>query len=215
MKFAGILFDLDGTLINTSPLIIASFQHTFQTAYGRTLPEEAISRYFGEPLRTAMEVLGEPGDADHLIEIYRAFNLEHHDRLAASFEGVEQALQTLDKAGVAMGVVTSKTEKTAWRGLRLFHLDGYIRHVVGMESTQQHKPHPAPVEKGLSHLGLPASACLMVGDSPADIASGHAAGLKTAAVSWTLVPWENLAASKPDHVLQTINDLVFLVTGNR
>lgn len=137
MKFAGILFDLDGTLINTSPLIIASFQHTFQTAYGRTAPEEAISRYFGEPLRTAMEVLGEPGDADHLIEIYRAFNLEHHDRLAASFEGVEQALQTLDKAGVAMGVVTSKTEKTAWRGLRLFHLDGYIRHVVGMESTQR------------------------------------------------------------------------------
>ena len=124
MKFAGILFDLDGTLINTSPLIIASFQHTFQTAYGRMLPEEAISRYFGEPLRTAMEVLGEPGDADRLIEIYRAFNLEHHDRLATSFEGVEQVLQTLDNAGVAMGVVTSKTEKTAWRGLRLFHLDG-------------------------------------------------------------------------------------------
>ena len=114
-----------------------------------------------------------------------------------------------------MGVVTSKTEKTAWRGLRLFHLDGYIQHVVGIESTQQHKPHPEPVEKGLAHLGLPASACLMVGDSPADIASGHAAGLKTAAVSWTLVPWENLEASKPDHVLQTINDLVFLVTGNR
>lgn len=213
MRFQGILFDLDGTLIDTSPLIIRSFQHTFRAAYAQELPESAVCRYFGEPLRKAMEELGRPGDADRLIAIYRAYNLEHHDRLAASFAGVEQTLAALHALGLPMAVVTSKTEATAWRGLRLFGLDGYIRQVVGVEATANHKPHPEPVQKGLAQLGLDAAACLMVGDSPADIASGRAAGLQTAAVSWTLVPWEQVRAARPHYVLQSMSDLYRLVTG--
>lgn len=207
MGYKGILFDLDGTLLDTTDLIIKSFQHTVKAHYDREVDVDLVLRYFGKPLRAAMEVIG-PEKVDELIQTYREYNLIHHDSLAKSFAGVAEVIQELFNQGLLMAIVTSKTQATAIRGLKLFDMDKYFPVIIGCEQSTNHKPHPEPVLVALAELGLTADECLMVGDSPADLASGKAAGTKTAAVSWTVLPMESLLAENPDYVLDTLADLL-------
>lgn len=207
MTYKGLLFDLDGTLLDTTQLIINSFKHTFQQHYQKELDNQEIFEYFGKPLRTAMENLG-ADKVDQLIQTYREYNLAHHDELTTAFCGVTEVIQNLYNEGIYLAIVTSKTKGTAIRGLKLFDLHKYFHTIIGVEECLQHKPHPAPVLLALNSLGLTAEDCLMIGDSPADIASAQSAGVKTAAVRWTQVPWEYLIKQNPDYILETIYDLL-------
>ncbi len=206
-KFTGLLFDLDGTLIDTTDLIIQSFQHAFRKNYNRDLPEADIHAFFGKPLRDAMEHFG-PDKVDDLLKTYREHNLVYHDQLAKSFVGVVEALHDLHNMGIKMAIVTSKRHDTALRGLRLFNLDKYFTVIIGLDECQHHKPHPEPVQNALSALALQPAQCLMIGDSPFDMLSAQAAGVKTAAVRWTYVSWDSLISTQPDYVLETMKDLV-------
>ncbi len=207
MKFKGILFDLDGTLIDTSNLIIRSFQHTFTRHYGRPLTAAEVYAFFGKPLKAAMEHYG-PDKVDELINTYREFNLAHHDQLTTGFAGVPETIRKIYNAGILMAIVTSKSRGTALRGLRLFHMDQCFAAVIGHEECRKHKPDPEPVYKALAAIKLAPADCLMVGDSPFDLASARAAGVKTAAVRWTQIAWDNLLAEQPDYILNTIEDLL-------
>lgn len=207
MNFAGVLFDLDGTLLDTSGLIIKSFQHTFKVHYQRDLAADEVYPFFGKTLRVAMETLG-PDKVEDLIATYREFNLAKHDQLTTAFAGVVEVVQSLYNSGLKLGVVTSKTQGTALRGLRLFDIDKYFLTVVGADQCTKHKPDPEPVVMALTELGLMPQQCLMVGDSPADIVSAQQAGTKTAAVKWTQVPWTTMTSVHPDHVLTAMVDLL-------
>lgn len=207
LKYTGILFDLDGTLIDTSNLIIKSFRHTFKVHYNRDVADADVVAFFGKPLKDAMEYLG-PDKVDDLIKTFREYNLEKHDELATSFDGVAEAIQALYQAGIKMAVVTSKTQKTALRGLKLFNLHHFFEAIIGVEQCEHHKPHPEPVLTALSQLDLQPKDCLMVGDSPFDLASAKSAGVGTVAVKWTRVPWETLLAEKPDYMIESLLDLV-------
>ncbi len=211
MNFKGILFDLDGTLIDTSDLIVRSFQHTFAQHYGQPLTPPEIYAFFGKPLRAAMEHYG-PDQVEALITTYREFNLAHHDQLTTGFAGVSEAIQKLHNAGLLLAIVTSKTKTTAIRGLRLFDMDKYFPIVIGHEECRRHKPDPEPVQLALTQSKLDPAECLMVGDSPFDLASARAAGVKTAAVRWTRLDWQELLAEQPDYVLNTMEDL-FAICG--
>lgn len=207
MKFKGVLFDLDGTLIDTSNLIIRSFQHTFNLHYGRPLTPEEIYAFFGKPLKAALEHYG-PGKVEELTQTYREFNLAHHDQLTTGFSGVPETIKALYDAGILMAIVTSKTKSTAIRGLKLFDMDKYFSVVIGHEECQKHKPEPEPVLLALEKLNLAPADCLMLGDSPFDLISAREAGVKTAAVRWTEIAWDSLLAEKPDYILHTIEDLL-------
>lgn len=207
MGYKGILFDLDGTLLDTTGLIIQSFQHTVKAHYNKEADLDIVRDYFGKPLRAAMEILG-PDKVDELIQTYREYNILHHDDLARSFAGVAEVIQKLYNHGLLMAIVTSKTQAMAIRGLKLFAMDKYFPVIIGCEQSTSHKPDPEPVQVALAGLGLAAGDCLMVGDSPADLASGKAAGVKTAAVRWTVLPMGCLLAENPDHVLDTLADLL-------
>lgn len=207
MKFKGVLFDLDGTLIDTSNLIIRSFQHTFNLHYGRPLTPEEVYAFFGKPLKAALEHYG-PGKVEELTRTYREFNLAHHDQLTTGFSGVPETIQTLYNAGILMAIVTSKTKSTAIRGLKLFDMDKYFSVVIGHEECQKHKPEPEPVLLALEKLNLAPADCLMLGDSPFDLISAREAGVKTAAVRWTEIAWDSLLAENPDYILHTIEDLL-------
>lgn len=209
MKYKGVLFDLDGTLLDTSELIVRSFQHTFRLHYNRDLTIAEIHQFFGKTLRAAMEHYG-PDKVEELITTYRDYNLTHHDNLTTTFAGVIEVIQNLYSAGVLMAIVTSKTKETALRGLQLFNLDNFFSVVIGVQQCSNHKPHPEPVLKALKHLNLQPKDCLMVGDSPFDILSAKQAGTKTAAVRWTQVPWNTLQAEHPDYVLETMSDLLYI-----
>ena len=207
MNCRGVLFDLDGTLLDTSELIIKSFNHTMNTHYQRNADIDVVRSYFGRPLRTAMEFMG-PDKVEELIATYREYNLLHHDTSVKIFAGVAEVIRKLHEAGILMAVVTSKTHATAIRGLRLFNLDKYFATVIGCERSLKHKPDPEPVIVALSDLDLPACECLMVGDSPYDLRSAKSAGVKTAAVSWSDIPIDTLLAEKPDYVLNSMNDIL-------
>lgn len=210
MKYKGVLFDLDGTLLDTNDLILKSFRHSYFTHYNRE-PDLAIAKaYFGRPLREALEIMA-PDKVEEVLRTYREFNIIHHDQLAKCFTGVAEVIRDLYNDGVLMGIVTSKTHKTAVRGLKLFDMDKYFPVVIGFEQCSHHKPHPEPVQLAAAGLGLAPEKCLMVGDSPFDIMSGRAAGAKTAAVRWSEVPWEDVMAARPDYVIDTIRDLIPLI----
>ncbi|MFO7171591.1 MAG: HAD-IA family hydrolase [Bacillota bacterium] len=207
--WAAVLFDLDGTLIDTNELILASFDHAFRERLGIEVPRAELVRHFGEPLATILARYAPPERVPELIEAYRAFNLAHHDRLARPIPGVRRALDRLQAAGVLLAVTTSKRRDTALRGLRLFGLEGYFQAVVAWEDASRHKPDPEPVRVTLERLGVPpGDRVLMVGDSVNDLLAGRAAGVRTAAVAWSLVPRADLEACAPDFWLERPEDLV-------
>lgn len=209
MKFSGLLFDLDGTILDTTNLIVQSFQHTFRVHYNRQILPQEVHRFFGKPLRTAMEALG-PDKVEELIETYREYNLTHHDALTTIFSGMRDTLETLYDAGFPMAIVTSKTSETALRGLKLFNMDHFFPVLIGVHECERHKPNREPVETALRQLGLSAETCLMIGDSPFDIISARDAGAKTAAVRWTYVSWEELLNERPTYILEKPQDLLSL-----
>ncbi len=206
MNYKGLLFDLDGTLLDTTDLILKSFQHTIRTHNGHDADLELVKSTFGQPLIEALALMG--SDPEAMIKTYRDYNKQYHDELARVFAGTAEVIRTLYGRGIKLAVVTSKIRAISVRGLRLFDLDKYFPVVIGHEDCQHHKPHPEPVLRALDGLGLAAGDCLMVGDSPVDILSAKAAGVKTAAVRWTHVPWGAVMAAGPDLVLEDMDALL-------
>lgn len=168
MRYKGILFDLDGTLLDTNDLIIKSFQHTIAVHYKREVDIDIVRTFFGKTAREALEFLG-PDKVEEMTKTFREYQNIHHDQLAKIFAGVAEVIQELYNSGVFLGIVTSKKYDTAMRGLKLFDMDKYFSVVIGADQCQNTKPHPEPVQLALNKLGLAPQNCLMVGDSPFDI----------------------------------------------
>lgn len=201
-----VLFDLDGTLINTNQLVVASFKHTVRKHLNRDIAEQDLYRHFGEPLIDIMRQLC-PEQAGEMVKTYREFNLINHDELTKPFPGAAETLANLERRGVRMGVVTSKIRQMADRGLRLFGLDRWMEVLVGFEDTEEHKPHPAPIQAAMELMAFRPGEVLMVGDSPFDLECARNAGVLSAAVKWSVHPLEKLLTYKPDIVLNSFPEL--------
>lgn len=211
MQIKGVLFDLDGTLVNTSELIIKTFEQTIMTHLGKNPSQDEITRYFGLPLKECLRKFDEE-KADDMMAFYREYNTKHHDLLIKPFPRISEALSMLEADGVKMAVVTSKKLPMAERGLACFDLGKFFSGIIGFDECSKHKPDPEPMLKGADLLGLAPEQCICVGDSPYDLQSGRTAGCMTAAVKWTYFNWEQmLALASPDFILQTLPDLVGIV----
>jgi pyrophosphatase PpaX len=211
MRFSVVLFDLDGTVIDTNHLIVTTFQHVFREKLNLSVSAEEIYKYFGEPLPQTMARFA-PDRANELTDFYRLFNLANHDLLLRQFQGMPETLSRLHSAGVKLGVVTSKRVAMARQGLRVSGLEHYFHAVVGMDETQRHKPDAEPALLALSRLGeQPGGHVLLVGDSKFDILCGRNAGIRTAAVGWTVQDRTELGKTKPDFWVESPGDLVSLV----
>ena len=179
MTFAAILFDLDGTILDTTPLILSSLRYATGTTLGRVPEDSLLLANFGRPLEDSLRALAPELDEvrfQNFLQCYLDHNWEAHDRLVALVPGVEGVLRELSAAGVPLAVVTSKRRDLALRGLDHFGLGGFFKTVVAREDTQIHKPDPEPVREGIRRLGADASRSLYIGDSPFDMRSGRGAG---------------------------------------
>jgi haloacid dehalogenase superfamily, subfamily IA, variant 3 with third motif having DD or ED/haloacid dehalogenase superfamily, subfamily IA, variant 1 with third motif having Dx(3-4)D or Dx(3-4)E len=203
----GILFDLDGTLINTNKLIIDSFQYALKKHFNREVPIEEIVTTFGEPLTETMAKF-DKDNRDLLVNIYRDYNETNHDKLTTKFEGVEAGLKSLKALGIKLGIVTSKRRILADRGLKLIDIYDYMDVIVTPEDTKKHKPQGEPAEKACKLLGISPEETIMVGDSHNDILCGRNAGCSTCLVKYTALPMEKLMKYKPDYVIDKIEDLI-------
>lgn len=213
MRFSVVLFDLDGTLINTNDLIVATFQHVLQEKLGLAVSREELYPYFGEPLLQTLARFSAER-AVELTDAYRAWNVANHDQLIQQFGGVSDAVKALAAAGLKLGVVTSKRTEMARRGLRVSGMEEFFHTVVGLDLTTKHKPDAEPALLALQHLGEePGPHVLMVGDSRFDMLCGRNAGVKTAAVGWSLQTRAELDQTHPDLWIERPADLVPTILG--
>lgn len=212
MRIKGVLFDLDGTLVNTTPLILESFRHTFKQ-FGMPVPSDGeLVAGFGLPMRTAVTAYMPEEMADEFCDAYRAYQRTRHDELIEGIDGVAETLSALKQSGIKMAVVTSKKRPAAIRDLGCYDLVEYFDTIIACDDCTENKPLPGPSLMALKRLGLRGADCLAVGDSPYDLQSARAAGCQTAAVRYTSFDWNFiLNEGKPDYVLNKMTDLLTLI----
>ncbi|MFC4768333.1 pyrophosphatase PpaX [Effusibacillus consociatus] len=213
MRYPYILFDLDGTLIDTNELILQSFEHTLEHYFPGRYTRKDVLPYMGEPLVKQLGRWAEPERVPEMAGTYRNYNVEQHDRLVAIFPDVQEVLEELKNLGCRMAVVTSKMRLTAEMGLRRFGLERYMGTIITIEDTEKHKPDPEPLLLAMKRLGADPVKTLMVGDSPYDILGGQSAGTATCGVAWSLRGREGLTRYKPDYLIEDMKQLVEIVRG--
>jgi pyrophosphatase PpaX len=208
VRYPTVLFDLDGTLVDSGAIILASFKHAAKTVLARDVEDEQIAALVGgSNLHDQMAVL-DPTRVDELVRIYREHNRPLHDELQA-FEGVEELMETLSTQGRKLGIVTAKGRQTVDLAFAVLSLERYFDAVVTADMTERHKPDPEPVLKALELLDSDPDEAAFVGDSPFDIGAGKAAGVFTVAVSWgNIHAPETLLAEGADVLVHSPEELL-------
>lgn len=202
-----ILFDLDGTLIDTNELIISTYLHTLEKYYPGKYERADVLPFLGPTLH---EVFGamDPEKVEEMVLDYRTYNLANHDSLVKEFVGVMETIETLKKKGYKLAIVTTKREDVAFKGLRLMKLDQFFDVMIAYDHVKKVKPDPEPIFLALEKLDSKPEETLMVGDNFHDVLAGKNAGTKTAGVAWTIKGRDYLAKYEPDYMLENMTDLL-------
>jgi pyrophosphatase PpaX len=208
MRFSTVLFDLDGTLIDSGGMILASMRHATRTVLGREVPDaELVARVGSTHLREQM--LGfDPERADDLVRAYRAHNEPLHAQLQPC-PGMLDALEHLRREGRRLGVVTAKRHATVRLAFDVCPIEDFFDTVVAADDTERHKPAPDPVLLAVDRLGAQPSDAAYVGDAPFDVESAKAAGVYAIAVGWGGIhPHDRVVAAAPDAFVQSAKELL-------
>ncbi|OAS88011.1 MULTISPECIES: pyrophosphatase PpaX [Metabacillus] len=210
MKINTLLFDLDGTLINTNELIIASFLHTLNSYFPSKYKREDVLPFIGPTLYDTFGSVDQDR-MDEMVKVYRKFNHEQHDTLVTEYETVFETIKTLKEQGFKLGIVTTKIRDTVNMGLKLTKLDQFFDVVVTLDDVENAKPHPEPVLLALKQLDSSPEEAIMVGDNHHDVEAGKNAGTKTAGVAWSIKGREYISSYNPDYLLEKMSDLLPIV----
>jgi pyrophosphatase PpaX len=211
-RYDTVLFDLDGTLIDSVRLILDSYHHTLAVHGLPGRSDEFWLRGLGTPLQAQFREWAEdPDQIQALVTTYREYNLAHHDDQVSAYPGVVEMVAAVRAAGARTALVTSKNRDGALRGLRVVGLEDTMEVVVGVDDVENAKPHAEPVLRALSWLEVSPDTAIFVGDSVHDMQSGRAAGVATGAVLWGPFGREHLEPAEPDHWLASPADLLTLL----
>jgi pyrophosphatase PpaX len=205
-----VLFDLDGTLIDTNELIISSFLHTLEKYYPGQYKRENVIPFMGPTLEETFEGINKEL-AQEMIKTYREFNISNHDLFVKEFDGVYETVRVLKENGFKLGIVTTKRLDVALKGIKLTKLDEIFEVVVALEHVKKPKPDPEPILLALEQLQSVPEEALMVGDNHHDILGGKNAGTKTAGVAWSLKGKDYLKQFEPDYMLENMTDLLSIL----
>ena len=208
MRFETVLFDLDGTLIDSGAMILASFRHATRTVLRREIPDEQLlARVGSSHLHEQMAVI----DATRVEELVHSYR-EHNEPLHAELRlcpGVDGVLERLHAEGRRLGIVTAKRRKTVHLAFAVLPIERYFDAVVTAEQTERHKPHPEPLLHALEQLGASRESAAYVGDAPFDVAAAKAAGVFAIGVTWGGIhSIASLRAEGPDAVAHQAEELL-------
>ena len=208
MRFPVVLFDLDGTVIDSGAIILASMRHAAREVLGVEVPDEQLMAAVGGPgLEAQMQALS-PDRADELVTVYRAHNEPLHDELTCC-AGMDEVLVQLKDEGRRLGIVTAKRRQTVELAFARIPIEHLFETVVGGDETQKHKPDPEPLLLALERLGAAPDDAVYVGDAPFDVKAAKAAGLYSVGVSWGGIHGrERLEAEEPDALVDTTEELL-------
>jgi pyrophosphatase PpaX len=205
-RWTTAVFDLDGTLADTIPLILESYQHAFRTILGREEDPAVIRSWIGRPLISAFQDHSAE-HADELYETYLTWNADNTERLIREYDGIRDVLRDLAGSGVHIGVATSKRRESAQQAMDLLGLSEYVEVLVAMEDTERHKPDPTPLLLALERMGRSSNGSVYVGDAVVDVLAGKAAGMDTVAVTWGAGLSEALHGVRPTAIVSSADDL--------
>lgn len=209
MNIQTVLFDLDGTLIDTNELIHASFVHTFEH-YGLSFTREEIKAFNGPPLWDTFYSIN-PDRAEEMVKTYREHNHAHHEEYVTLFPNVIETIECLKEAQFKLGIVTAKMREGVDIGLNITGLDRYFDTIITVDDVKHSKPHPESVMRALDELESTAQTAIMVGDNYHDIEAGKNAGTLTAGVAWTHKGRAFLESYHPTYMLEDMTDLLNIV----
>lgn len=216
-KYKAILFDYDGTLMDTNDLIVASWQHMARTLIGHELEMQEMLSTFGIPLEECMEMMkakyGLSCSAVEMCDVYRDYQINHVKENRHLFPGTEEMLEGLKRKGYKLSIVTSRFNASTEEGLKLFGIWDYFDAMIGADDTKIHKPHPEPAILGCKKLGVAPADSLMVGDSIFDLQCGHSAGTDACFVAWSFCTTveKAVAAANPEIIVSTPQELAAIL----
>ncbi|HET9114501.1 MAG TPA: HAD-IA family hydrolase [Gaiellaceae bacterium] len=208
MRFGTVLFDLDGTVVDSGAIILASMRHATREVLGRDYSDEELLQAVGGPgLEAQMSALA-PEHVERLVTVYRAHNEPLHDELEACV-GMEDVLVRLQDAGRRLGIVTAKRRATVELAFDRVPLRHLFETIVGGDETERHKPDPEPLLLAAERLGADPADTAYVGDSPFDVRAAKAAGMFAVAVTWGRIhDRSRLEAEQPDAIVDTAEGLL-------
>lgn len=203
-----VLFDLDGTLLDTNELIYKSFYYTFKEGLNLELSKDQITSMFGQPLQDSFKDYAKEEEIDNLIKMYREYNESLHDNMCDAFLGVNELLNELKRREIKIGIVTSKRDILARRGMEIANIIDYMDVIVTPECTDKHKPNREPAIYACNKLNINPKEAIMVGDSHFDLMCGKDAGCKTCGVKYTALDIKRLEEVNPDYFIDEPMDLL-------
>ncbi len=206
-----VLFDFDGTIMDTNNVIIMSWQHTFRTLENREEDVAKLAQTFGEPLEYTLRKFFPEVPVEESIEIYRSFHRDNFGELITLFPGMKELLAEVKARGYKTALVTSRVGDTTRQGMEKYQIAEYFDAVVAAEDTTRHKPDPQPVNVALEKLGSKAENAVMLGDTLFDIMCARNAGVKSVLVSWSFAlggkTMEELGGNAPDYMIYNPEEL--------
>ena len=206
-----VLFDFDGTLADTTELILQCYRHTMATHLGDCPPDERWLAGFGTPLETQIALFARtPAEQGAMLDTYRDHQRDLMESMVVPFPGVLDAVQELERRGVRLAIVTSRMRRATLRGLDLCGLMRHFPVVITPEDVARPKPDAEPVRLAVQRLGVEPARCWFVGDSPHDVVSGQGAGVRTAAALWGPFPRRTLEEAGPDRLLGEVAEVLLL-----
>ncbi|MFD0674779.1 pyrophosphatase PpaX [Cohnella sp. GCM10027633] len=209
-KIQAVLFDLDGTIIDTNELIIESFLHALKGIVPESFGRTHIIPSMGQPLTMQLQQFSGREQVDDLTALYREYNHLRHDEMVTLFPGVAEVVPALSEAGIRIGIVTTKMRASSIRALELLGIYKYVDTLVSLDDVTHAKPHPEPVAKAIAALEVDPAATFMVGDSSVDMKSAIAAGAVPVGVAWSLKGPDNLFEAGAVHMLHGMDELLIL-----
>lgn len=209
-EIKAVLFDLDGTIVDTNELIIQSFLHALKGTVSEDFGREHIIPSMGLPLSDQLRLFSGLEDVTALTQSYREYNYLKHDEMVVLFPGVAEVVRRLKQQGIRLGVVTTKMRPTTERALRMFGLFEHMDIIITLDDVQHAKPHPEPVQKAMEAIGAEPAQTAMVGDSTVDMESAIRAGAMPIGVAWSLKGQAVLEDAGAELVIHRMEELLTL-----
>lgn len=205
-----ILFDFDGTLMDTNELIVEALNAAATKYRGTDISREELDSILGKPLGIQMQAL-DPDNWEAMEAYYRTYYRERRDAYTKEFTGIREMLEALKAMGIKMGIVSNKGSSGIAHGLAAFDLGQYFETAISADDVTKRKPDPEGIVKALAVMnGLPEQT-LFVGDSAHDIECGQNAGTRTVLVGWTILDRARLLRACPDHIVEKPEEIVEIV----
>jgi pyrophosphatase PpaX len=207
--YKAILFDVDGTLLDTTEFIFQAFEYTLSKYGYPAKSRDLFAGLVGKPLDYNYSVLAPDSDIGLLSKTHREFQLDHVG-LAKTYPGTKKTLETIYNDDLRMAAVTTRARASTIETLKSCDILDYFDYVVALEDVVKAKPDPEPVFKALRYLGIQPRHALMAGDSDADIYAGKNAGTKTAGATYGFHGMK-IAESNPDYLIDSIGEILPLI----